>query len=151
AKPVAGDVGHSDTLPRFVPLMWWRDYIGKPFKDGARGPDAYDCWGVCQAVYRDRLGVSLPSYGEISAHDLARVAREMERGKDDGWQAVTEPQEYDVAIMRSGRGGRAIVHVGVMVDSRRVLHIEQASHAVVVPVTHYSIAGRIAGYRRWAS
>lgn len=128
---------------------WWSRFVGAPFVSGARGPDSYDCWGIIQAVYREQLGINLPSYGEISAHDLVRVARQMERGKDDGWEAVETPQEYDVAIMRSGRGGRAIVHVGVMVDAQRVLHIEQASHAVVVPIRHFSIAGRIAGYRRY--
>ena len=37
------------------------DLIGKPYAPGARGPDAFDCWGVCAEVYR-RAGLVLPDY-----------------------------------------------------------------------------------------
>lgn len=129
-------------------MDWWSDYVGLPFLDGGRGPHAYDCWGLVVRVYQDRLGITLPSYGEISAHDLVRIARAMEAGKDDGWQPVTSPKALDVALMRSGRGGQHVVHVGVMVDQGRLLHVEQAAAAAVVPVAHFSVAGRIIGYRR---
>ena len=132
-------------------MDWFGKYIGLPFEDGGRGPDRVDCWGLLRMCFRDRLGVDLPSYGEISARDLIRVARAMDAGKDDGWRAVSVPREMDVALMRSGRGGSRVVHVGVMVDHRRVLHVEAASAAAVVPVTHFSVAGRIVGYRRLAA
>lgn len=132
-------------------MDWWSEYVGLPFQDGGRGPQAYDCWGLVVRVYQDRLGIALPSYGEISARDLARIARAMEAGKDDGWQVIETPQALDVALMRSGRGGQRVVHVGVMVDARRVLHVEEAAAAAVVPVAHFSVAGRIIGYRRLLS
>ncbi len=132
-------------------MEWWARYIGLPFEDGGRGPHTVDCWGLLRLCYRDRLGVDLPSYGEISARDLIRVARAMDAGKDDGWRSVSVPREMDVVLMRSGRGGARVVHVGVMVDARRVLHTEATSAAAVVPVTHFSVAGRIVGYRRLAS
>lgn len=132
-------------------MDWWSDYVGLPFQDGGRGPHVYDCWGLVVRIYRDQLGVTLPSYGEISARDLVRIARAMEAGKDDGWQEITSPQALDVVLMRSGRGGQCVVHVGVMVDTRRVLHVEEAAAAAVVPVAHFSVAGRIMGYRRLLS
>lgn len=130
---------------------WWGRYVGLGFADGGRGPLSYDCWGLVRAVYADRLQVDLPSYGEISAHDLVRVARAMGGAKDAGWLAVTEPRVFDVALMRSGRGGCQVVHVGVMVDSFRVLHTEPATGAAVVQLAHRSVAGRIVGYRRLAA
>jgi len=129
-------------------MEWWGRYVGLPFLDGGRDLSGLDCWGLVRMVYAERLGVALPEYGEISAKDLVRVARAMEVGKNDGWQTVSVPQALDVALMRSGQGGRLVVHVGVMVDNRRVLHVEQATAAVVVPVSHFSVAGRIMGYRR---
>lgn len=124
---------------------WWARWIGREFE-----PNGFNCWGLVREVYAWMLGIDLPAYGEISARDLMRVAREMGRGKDDGWLEVSEPREFDVALMRSGSGrcGRLVVHVGVMVDGLRVLHVEEASAAVVVPVRHFSVAGRIMGYRR---
>lgn len=125
-------------------------YIGKPFEDGGRGPDAFDCWGVIVSVYRDCFGIALPTYGEISARDLARSARLFEAGAADEseWQYVSAPQAGDVVLMRSARGGRRIVHVGVMADSRRVLHCEEGAGVVLVPREDYTIAGRIVGFRR---
>lgn len=128
-------------------MNWWAKYVGIPFGDG---PGELHCWGLVRRVYHDQLGVDLPEYGEISAHDLMRVARKMAAVKDDGWQMITAPQALDVCIMRSGQGGARAVHVGVMIDSRRLLHIEAASAAVVVPAAHFSVAGRILGYRRLA-
>jgi cell wall-associated NlpC family hydrolase len=129
-------------------MIWWGKYVGKPFAPDARGPDTYDCWGLVQAVHRDRLGIDLPSYGEISARDLMAVARQMDGDSAaDPWRPVDQPREGDVAIMR-GMHGRRIVHVGVMVDARHLLHVERDTHAAVVPVSHVSVAGRIAGYRR---
>lgn len=127
---------------------WWARYVGVPFVDGGRGPDGYDCWGLVREVYARELGIMLPSYGEISAHDLAQIAREMRTRADDGWRAPPAPAPFDVCLMRGPSGRAAVVHVGVMVDADRVLHVEAATAAVVVPVRHYSIAGRILGYRR---
>ncbi|MCB5411323.1 C40 family peptidase [Pseudogemmobacter faecipullorum] len=130
--------------------MWWAQYIGIPFRDGGRGPDAYDCWGLLRRIYADQLGVDLPCYGEISAKDLARIAREMEAGKDrDGWQECG-PEPLAVVLMRSGRGGRRVVHVGAMVDPFKMIHVEDAAATAIVPINHFSVAGRICGFRRLA-
>ncbi|PTV94013.1 NlpC/P60 family protein [Rhodobacter aestuarii] len=125
--------------------VWWERYIGLPFGEG---PGEVTCWGLVVAVYGRELSIDLPLYGEISAHDLIRIARAMEKGKDDGWQAVESPQAFDVVLMRAPNGGAAVVHVGVMIDEARLLHVEEASHAVIVPISHWSVARRILGYRR---
>lgn len=127
---------------------WYARYVGLPFQDGGRGPDAFDCWGLLRDVYARELGVMLPSYGEISAHDLVRIAREMEAGKDDGWRDTHAPGPFDVCLMRAPRGRAAVVHVGVMIDGLCLLHTEAATGAVVVPFTHATIRGRVLGYRR---
>lgn len=129
-------------------MNWWADYIGIPFEDGGRGPNSLDCWGLLRMIYSRELGVDLPSYGEVSAHDLVRIARTISRDVSDGWVAVDVPREFDGVIMRSGAGRSAIVHVGVMVDRCRLIHVEKSSATAVVSVSHYSVSHRIAGYRR---
>lgn len=127
-------------------MHWSAGYVGLPFGEG---PGQVTCWSLVRRVYADQLSIELPEYGEISARDLARIARAMAAGKDDGWRVVGQPRALDVVLMRAGRGGAAVVHVGVMADDRRLLHVEAATAAVVVPVTHISVAGRIVGYRRY--
>ncbi len=127
-------------------MSWEAAYVGRPF---GVGPGEVTCWSLVRDVYRDRRGVTLPEYGEIDARDLVRIAAAMEAGADDGWAPVDPPRELDVVLMRGWRG-RGVVHVGVMVDDRRLLHVEEASATVVVPLTHRSVARRIVGFRRLA-
>jgi cell wall-associated NlpC family hydrolase len=131
-------------------VNWWGRYVGLPFEDGGRGPETVDCWGLLRLVYAEQRGIDLPSYGEISAHDLLSLARKMGEVKDyDCWQPVTDPQEFDAVIMRPSDGRNSIIHVGTMIDAKRMLHVEQASAAVIVPIRHYSVTGRISGFRRY--
>lgn len=126
-------------------MNWWGSYVGLPFGEGA---GEVTCWSLICRVYADHLAISLPAYGDISARDLLRVAKAMGAGKDDGWRVPAVPAPFDVCLMRSARGGAAVVHVGVVTIAGQILHVEAASAAVVVPVTHFSVAGRIMGYRR---
>lgn len=129
--------------------MWAASYVGLPFGEG---PGEVTCWSLCARVYAEQLGIVLPAYGEISARDLARIARTMGREQlGEHWQAVAAPRAFDVAIMRSGRGGPRIVHVGVMVDDHRLLHVEAATAAVVVPISNFGVRHRIAGFRRYVA
>lgn len=132
-----------------APLRRWDPYIGKPFSDEGLGPDSYHCWGLVRAVLWNERRIDVPEYGDISARQLIAMAHQVDAVEAaDPWHLVAVPQAFDVALMRSPRGGRAIVHVGVMVDARHVLHIQKATHSVIVLTSHYSVAGRIAGYRR---
>ena len=127
---------------------WWGTYIGIPFGEA---PRELTCWGLVRRIYADRLGIDLPAYGEVSARDLARIARTMAAHQDDGWRLPDQPQAYDVVLMRGHGGGSRAVHVGVLVDPQRMIHVEAASATVVVPTRHWSVAERILGYRRHAS
>ncbi len=127
---------------------WWERYVGLPFGEG---PGEVTCWGLVVAVYGSELGIELPLYGEISARDLIRIAKAMKAGDDDGWRVPAVPGAFDVVAMRGPTGGSAVIHVGVMIDGTRMLHVEEASHAVIVPVNHWTVARRITGYRRRAA
>ncbi len=124
-------------------------YIGLPFGEGA---GQVTCWSLVRRVYADCFGVDLPEFGDICPRDLVRVAREMKRGEADlCWSEPASPVTGDVVLMRSARGGRAVCHVGLFDCSRgpRVLHAEEVTGSVIVPVDHFTIRGRIAGYRRY--
>ncbi len=122
-------------------------YVGLPF---GTGPGEVTCWSLVRAFYRRELGVDLPEHGDIDPADLVRVARAMRRGEEMScWRDPSRPVTGDVVLMRSARGGRAICHVGVLAECRRVLHAEEDTGSVIVPVDHFTIRGRIAGFRRY--
>ena len=130
-------------------------YVGVPFVSKGRTMAGADCWGLVRLVYAAELGIDLPSYGEIDAHALMKVSREIDVGKDgEVWRAADPRalQAYDVCVMRH-HGSRLVCHVGVLLPVRcagplGVLHVEEASAAVIVPLTHFSIRERVACFRR---
>ena len=129
----------SQALRLPAPTGWSADYVGIPFVDGGRDRAGCDCWGLVTAIYREVLGIDLPSYGEISAHDVARVTRCI---RDDSSVAPWLPvagmaRPFDVLVMR----GRPL-HVGVMVDHRHVLHIEDATASVIVATDNPQVRWR---------
>lgn len=131
-------------------MNWVERYINLPFVDSGRSMKGVDCWGLVQLVYEKELGIELPSYAEISAHDLIQVARKITIGKDgEVWQNVdaTAIQPFDVCVMRFF-GRKSIGHVGLVVDKQHILHIELKADATITPLKHYTIRERIACFRR---
>lgn len=130
-------------------MDWFARYIGLPF---GQGPGEVTCWSLVVGIYAAELGIALPEFGDIDPRDLVRVAREMRDGQDSRvWHESDRPGVFDVVLMRSARGGRAVCHVGLIADVARVLHAEEATGTVLVPIDHFTIRGRIAGFRRYQS
>ena len=132
-------------------MHWAARYVGIPYIDGGRDRSGLDCWGVLQLVYRDQLGVELPGYGDISARDLRRVAREIGSAAQMWpWSEAPEPRELDVVVM-AAPGRRFPAHVGIVLQGGQLLHSEAASGCCIVPLSDFSVRFRILGYRRYVA
>lgn len=90
------------------------DYIGRPWRAGARGPDAFDCWGLVWYTYKKHLGVELPNFLGLdpSADPVlcARTINAAANGPD--WQPIPKPRHMCVAAM----GLQYLTHVGLYLD-----------------------------------
>lgn len=141
-------------MPGDLPVRWPDAYVGLRFRDGGRARPAVDCWGLVRLVLMECCGIEVPGYGDVAAADLMAVAlRISAQSAVDPWTPVTAPRAFDVATMtgrhRSAGGSHLVVaHVGVVVDAGRLLHIEAASGAVVVPLDHPTIRPRLRGFFR---
>jgi hypothetical protein len=100
-------------------------------------------------------GLDLPTYGEITAKELLRVARVMDE-QSRVWKLVTDMQRcFDVVLM-SGRvdlneSAKSPVHCGILVNSQEILHVDEKTDAVCVLLTHRSVAFRRLGIYRYRS
>lgn len=112
-------------------------YVGLPFVDGGRDFKGVDCWGLVRLFLSREAHIDVPSYGEISASDLIVSKTIRDESTKEPWADVADARRFDVLVMR----GRPL-HVGVMVDGHNVLHVEEASASVIVPVTMQMIANR---------
>ncbi|MBP7339640.1 NlpC/P60 family protein [Niveispirillum sp.] len=114
---------------------WSGDYIGLPYRWGARGPEAFDCWGLVEGVMRTRFAVDLPSLRSPDAEDdfagMARVANEQAGGfvrlfgREHWRDALVWPSPAerpgDIVLMRRGAFP---CHVGVVVASDWMIHCQ---------------------------
>jgi len=92
---------------------------------------------LCGLFYRDVLGRDLPAYDTgyatagASAVDRSMVGRIMIRERVK-WEQTDAPRLGDVVMLRCSG---VACHVGVMIDSKRFLHIEDRRGAMVESLT----------------
>jgi hypothetical protein len=101
--------GHA---PVFLLPMTPREingYIGLRWESGARGPTAFDCWGLLRHVQQEYFGKEIPDVPEFGY-----IAREMhqQRMVSGVWELVDTPFHGDGVLMRGGDDP----HVGVWLD-----------------------------------
>jgi len=112
-------------------MIKYDDLIGKPYKEDGRGPDGYDCYGVCMEVCK-RAGINLPEFNEL---------------KDSKFLHIDKPDIGDLVLIRS----TCDQHAGVMVSKSKLLQVNSTGHRGVheMRLDHPWIKGRIIGYYRY--
>lgn len=91
---------------------WSQKYIGKPWVNGARGPDAFDCWGLLWFIYKHELGIELPLYPGIDAKDKALV-RDQILGRPACWVKLDRPEEFAGVAL----GISSFTHIGIYTEA----------------------------------
>lgn len=137
----------------FAVSAWSKPYVGAPFRRfGGDLKTGIDCWNLLRRVYREVFGIDLPEFA-IDAADLRKVAGAISANKSANWVEVNRPMLKDGdGVLMFGHVGerlaRAETHVGIFVAPRHVLHVEETTASVVVPLGHGSIDYRLAGFYR---
>lgn len=129
-------------------MIWVNKYINIPYINKGRNFDGADCWGLIRIVYKDELNIDLPSYGEVSSDDLAKVHRKIE-DVSEKWIEVTKEdiEPFDICVMRAS-GKRIVCHVGLVIDKKRILHVENKINSAIVELKDPLIRERIVCFRR---
>lgn len=87
--------------------------MNAPYIEGARGPFAYDCWGLCRAIRHDMFGLDwLPSLGAVGkgkVRENTKAYRELRKLMEE---CQPEPGAI-AAVLR----GEALLHVGTVLLS----------------------------------
>lgn len=84
------------------------DHMGKPYKNGGRGPDAFDCSGLVYFAYK-KTGITLPVTAEEQGRSGVDVLRE----------AILPG---DLVIFKIKRD----YHVGIMVNEKEFIHASKS-------------------------
>lgn len=119
-----------------------------PFLKKGRSYKGWDCWGLIYLGYRDVYRIQLPRYTD--GYNSTRRQRELHdlinrKKTDEVWHKVETYRPGDVALMVLN--GQAC-HVGLMVDQRRTLHVEEQMLAIVEPLEKTAIKNGLEGVYR---
>jgi cell wall-associated NlpC family hydrolase len=117
-------------------------YLGLRWEAGARGPDAFDCWGLLLAVRAAHFGGGVPdtAFGD--------AARELytEKMRSGSWEVVPTPTHGDGVLMREGDQP----HVGIYldIDGGGILHCEQGRGVVFTDLRSLRVMGYVPKWYR---
>ncbi|SDV49829.1 NlpC/P60 family protein [Chitinasiproducens palmae] len=103
-------------------------YIGKRWEAGARGPDAWDCWGLLLHVQREHFGLALPELPGTEMQTRAVYQGKLVTGE---WELIDRPEHGAGALLRGGREP----HVGVWlaIEGGGVLHALEGFGVIWTP------------------
>ncbi|GMB00240.1 NlpC/P60 family protein [Pelosinus sp. IPA-1] len=93
--------------------------IGKPFVNGGRGPDSYDCWGLVCEVFK-MYGIELPDY-KISCEDVSLIDGEINEQRNRWCRCEGEPPVPALVVMRFNQAVFCN-HTGVYIGDGRFIH-----------------------------
>lgn len=105
-------------------MSWVSEYVGLPQRDHGRDQRGVDCWGLIRLVYRQELGIVLPSYAAdyVDPLEHAEIARIVNAAEACGpWHPVDQVRPFDLLLFRMGRYRS---HIGCAVDAQRMLHVQ---------------------------
>ena len=119
----------------------FNDLLGKQFKHAARGPEAYDCYGLCMELYR-RLERQLPDFG--SAVMPSVISRMVDQHKPQFTELLApEPWCLVIFMIRPPY----VSHIGVVLeDTSRFIHIMRNTSVSIERLDAQEWKRRIAGY-----
>lgn len=130
-------------------MTWSNAYIGLPFREKGRGPDAYDCWGLARAIFAAEQHIDLPSYTEdyASLAEREEIAVAFGAANADPWRPIDTGDErpFDVGLFRRGS---IAAHVGIVVEPGRMLHIEEGNESGIVGYRDGRWRTRLIGFYR---
>lgn len=86
------------------------------------------CWALATRIYRDELGIALPSYEGSAVSEAERAEVEaLVNAEAAGsiWQRVDQTlradiRPFDILVFRRGRHRS---HIGIAVDARHMIHM----------------------------
>ena len=123
--------------------FFYADLLGKAFAYGGRGPDVYDCYGLCVELRR-RAGLPMPA-GYLSCSDSSEIDGRLREAERECAIELPGPQPFCLVTFRLHP--RYTSHIGfVLQDCVRFLHIMQRMRVTVERLDAPEWRSKITGF-----
>lgn len=102
------------------------ELLGKPYKNLARGPDSFDCWGLVYYIYKKYLNIELPDYKNYE-HKWYKNGKDVLNQQitkfNDLWHEVklSQANRYDILTFTHGKNG-IVNHCGLYLENKKFIH-----------------------------
>jgi len=120
------------------------DLLGKPFRLGGRGPNDYDCWGLCLELGR-RVGLAFPNdFTPSKACDQDALIR---LHADEDFERLEKPEPFCVVTFRINQP--YVDHCGfVLPDVNYFLHTMWGHNVMKQRMDHRILGPKREGFYR---
>ena len=122
----------------------YSDLLGKPYRLGARGPEYYDCWGICIELGK-RAGIDYPA--DFTPQDTPEQSEAITARRDNDFEKLEKPEPYCIVTFKITPP--FIDHCGIVLsDCKHFVHIMKSNSVSVNRIDHKILAKRIDGFYR---
>lgn len=115
-------------------LAFLEGLIGKRYEIGARGPDAFDCYGLARHIQNELAGVSMPDVLFAEPTTRAQAEAMLSHPERRAWDEVAEADARDLDLVLMGNVAKRDFHLGTyvrMTTTGAVIHIDKTAGVVV--------------------
>jgi len=133
-------------------MHWSSEYIGTPFEWEGCTIQGLSCWGLVCLVLEDQCGIKLPRNNEIelTVKDTAELDTAAYIVPQAQKIKLSEVKEFDVLQMWGiYKGVKLPLHCGIIIDKRKVLHVEAGTDTAIMDYTARANAWRVIGAFRY--
>jgi cell wall-associated NlpC family hydrolase len=109
------------------------DLIGRPYRIGATGPEAFDCYGLARHVQGALYAVPMPELPFVAATTRTQAEAMLNHAERKNWREVPEHEARDGDLVLMGNVAKRDFHLGTFVMPETagvVLHVDQAAGVV---------------------
>lgn len=120
------------------------DLLGKPFRMGGRGPDAYDCYGLCLEIAA-RAGIEIVPFDSIV--DVCLRSDAINAGKAD-YVRLSKPEPFCLVGFKIRPP--FVTHIGVVLeDCKHFIHIMRKRSVAIERLDLPFWSKRLDGFYRY--
>lgn len=119
----------------------YNDLIGKAFEYDGRGPDRYDCYGLCVEIYK-RLNIELPEF--LSARNPQGISLTVD-GNKERFIKLEKPEPFCLVTLTLIRP--YVSHIGIVLeDCKRFINVIQKRNVCIESLNSERWRDRIDGF-----
>lgn len=132
-------------------ISWLNKYIGLKFKDHARGPKSFDCYGLYWFIRKNEFNDNnIPSYDDKYNSYFEKHVKKLMDNEERYWIKI----EYhlrkigDLIKIKVIMNNKLSWHVGMILDSNYMIHIMKGIDSCVEQYTSKAWERKIFGIYR---